>query len=91
MSSAPSLVQDLATRAYSDTRTPCAFNAIQRGMGDEEKEALANALAMIKADEGIGRAKVYSYDWLSEVLSKHGHQISPSTIGRHARGKCGCQ
>lgn len=91
MSSAPSLVHDLTTRDHTDTRIPCAFSIIQQGMSPEEVDALNNALNLIKADSGVGRAKVYSYEWLSDVLSKHGHQISTSTIGRHARGKCGCQ
>lgn len=91
MTTAPSLVHDLTTRDSSETRTPCTFSVIQQAMTPEESEALNNAMTLIKEDRGVGRAKVYSYEWLSDVLTKHGHQISTSTIGRHARGKCGCQ
>lgn len=91
MSTAPSLVHDLTTRTQSDTRTPCAVGSIKKNMTPEEVDALNNALSMIKGDSGIGRAKVYSYEWLADVLSKHGHNVSTSTLGRHARGKCGCQ
>lgn len=85
------LVHDLTTRGVSETRTPCKFSLIQQVVSPEESEALSNAMSLIKDDRGVGRAKVYSYEWLVDVLSKHGHQISTSTLGRHARGKCGCQ
>lgn len=91
MSTAPNLVQDLTTRTHSDLRIPCAVGSIKRSMTPEEMSAFDKALSMIKADTGIGRAKVYSYEWLSDVLAKHGHSVSTSTLGRHARGKCGCQ
>lgn len=91
MSTAPSLVHDLTTRTQSDTRTPCVVGAIKKGMTQEEVDALNKALSLIQSDNGVGRAKVYSYEWLADVLAKHGHSVSTSTLGRHARGKCGCQ
>lgn len=85
-----SLLHDLTVREHVDSRIPCAFQRLQSSMTQVESEALDNALALAMSDHGVGRAKVYSYEWLAGVLQKHSYQISPSTIGRHARKQCGC-
>lgn len=85
-----SLVESLTVRDVTDVKTPCSFTRIMNKMNEEEVAALSTALERVVEDTRSGRAKVYSYEWLSTVLKDHGHQISPSTIARHAGRKCGC-
>lgn len=90
MATAPSLVQDLQVRDVAEIRTPCSVTLMRQSMDDESGAALDNAFEMIVKDTGVGRAKVYSFSWLSGVLKKHGYSISASTLARHAGKKCGC-
>jgi hypothetical protein len=59
-------------------------------MADDEKAAVEAAFDKVVHDSGAGRAKVYSFTWLANVLNDHGYSISSSTLSRHARGNCGC-
>ena len=85
------LVDDLLMREPSNVRMECGFTRIYQALGDKEQAAVDAALERIKNDTGAGRAKVYSYSWLSEVLKKNGYSISSSTIARHMTGKCNCE
>lgn len=84
------LVDDLLTREPSSVKLDCSLTRLLLSLGDKERAAVESALDKIKSDTGAGRAKVYSYSWLSEVLKKNGYQISSSTIARHMTGKCSC-
>jgi hypothetical protein len=85
------LVADLLLREPSSVKFTCSFTRILQSLDDKQKDAVNGALEKIKADNGVGRAKVYSYSWLAEVLKKNGYPISSSTIARHMTGKCGCE
>ena len=85
------LVADLLSRAPSNVKMECAFTRIVSSLPDDERTAVENALERVKNDTGEGRARVYSYTWLADVLKKNGHPISSSTIARHGTGKCNCE
>lgn len=85
------LVDDLLMREPASVKMECGFTRIYQALGDKEKAAVDAALERIKNDTGAGRAKVYSYSWLAEVLKKNGYSISSSTIARHMTGKCSCE
>jgi hypothetical protein len=85
------LVDDLLMREPANVKMQCGFTRIYLSLGDKERAAVDAALERIKNDTGAGRAKVYSYSWLSEVLKKNGHQISSSTVARHMTKRCGCE
>jgi hypothetical protein len=85
------LVADLLSREPSNVKMICAFTRLLAALSDEERTAVENALERVKTDTGEGRARVYSYTWLADVLKKNGHPISSSTIARHVTGKCSCE
>lgn len=85
------LVDDLLMREPSNVKMECGFTRIYQALDEKEKTAVDAALERIKNDTGAGRAKVYSYSWLAEVLKKNGYSISSSTIARHMTGRCNCE
>lgn len=85
------LVDDLLMREPSNVKMQCGLTRIYLSLSDKEQAAVDAALERIQNDNGAGRAKVYSYSWLAEVLKKNGHQISSSTIARHITKRCGCE
>ena len=86
-----SLVADLLSRKSDVVKTKCGLTRLREKMSPEEADALDRAIDLIKNDNKIGRAKVYSSQWLTTVLIKHGYQISSSTIARHITGRCNCE
>ena len=86
-----SLIDALSDRDMTELRKPCGFHRIKTLVTPEEATAIESALEKVREDTRIGRAKVYSYEWLATVLRSHGHEISPSTIARHALRRCGCE
>jgi thioesterase domain-containing protein len=91
MEQGTSLVTDLLSRDSRELKTKCGLTRLKESMNDEEAEALGRAIELVKSDNSIGKAKVYSSQWLTEVLNKHGHFISSSTIARHISGRCNCE
>lgn len=91
MSEEKSLVDDLLSRTSVELRTKCGLTRLRESMSPEEAEALDRAMEMIRQDNNLGRAKVYSCEWLTSVLNRHGHSISSSTIARHITRRCGCE
>lgn len=91
MAEEPSLVSDLMSRSVDEIKTKCGLTKLKESMAAEEAEALDKALELIKSDNNSGRAKVYSAEWLTAVLNKHGHSISASTISRHLSKRCSCE
>jgi len=85
------LVEDLLTREPASVKMQCGFTRIYNSLSAKEQTAIDSALERIENDTGAGRARVYSYSWLSEVLKKNGHQISSSTVARHMTKRCGCE
>lgn len=85
------LVTDLLSRKADVVKTKCGLTRLRESMNSEEAEALDRAVEMVKNDNKLGRAKVYSSQWLTAVLNKHGHSISSSTITRHITGRCNCE
>lgn len=92
MTDAPGLVHSLMVRdEVKNTRTPCAYTQLLSSLKEEESDALRNAMEMCKQDKRVGRAKVYSFEWLASVLDQNGYPISSSTLARHANERCGCR
>jgi hypothetical protein len=85
------LITDLLSRKSDVVKTKCGLTRLREKMDEEETEALDRAVELIKNDNKLGRAKVYSSQWLTAVLNKHGHSISSSTITRHITGRCNCE
>lgn len=86
-----SLIQDLTERDPAEVSKPCGFSRLKEAVAPEEAEAIEAALERVRLDTRVGRAKVYSYEWLATVLKDHGHTISSSTIARHALRRCCCE
>lgn len=91
MAETASLISDLLSRSVEEIKTKCGLTKLREAMSPEEAEALDRALELIKGDHNSGRAKVYSAEWLTSVLNKHGHSISASTISRHLSKRCSCE
>lgn len=91
MEQAKSLVEELLSRDIDTNRIDCGFTRLRNQMDVEEVEALDKAMDLIKLDNGSGKAKVYSCQWLTGVLNKHGYKISSSTISRHISKRCSCE
>lgn len=76
------------------SRTPvnwgCKIATLRETLDKEDLQSLNTSLERIAADSGRGRARVYSTEWLANILNSHGHPISRSTIERHIKGKCSC-
>ena len=90
MEQAPSLFDDLTSPVPADGKNDCGLTKIRQQMSQDEAQALERAVDMIREDAGSGRSKVYSSQWLTGVLRKHGYDISSSTVARHVAGRCRC-
>jgi len=90
MEQAPSLFDDLTSPVSTEGKTDCGLTKIRQQMKDDEAQALDRAVEMIRDDAGSGRSKVYSAQWLTGVLRKHGYDISASTVARHVAKRCRC-
>lgn len=82
------LIGDLETPVESVGT--CKFKVIYDSLEPEEQIALSEALSKVARDERLSRAKQYSCEWLSQVLTRNGHPISRSTISRHINEECNC-
>ena len=91
MEQASSLFDDLTSPVSAGSKNDCGLTKIRQQMGEEEGQALDRAVEMIRDDAGSGRSKVYSSQWLTGVLRKHGYDISASTVARHVAKRCRCE
>lgn len=85
------LLEALSQRNYTSVSTPCGYTKMLDRMEEEERAGVEAAFTKVIEDTNSGRAKVYSFSWLSGILKDHGYAISSSTLSRHARGNCGCE
>lgn len=86
-----SLFHDLVSPGPRLENVDCGLTKIQKQMNSEESQALDRAVEMIRNEAGSGRSKVYSSQWLTGVLRKHGYEISSSTVARHVAKRCRCE
>lgn len=86
-----SLLDDLVSPKVHDSKLDCGLTKIRSQMDEEAAEALDKAVEMIRNDTGSGRSKVYSCEWLTDVLRKHKYDISSSTVARHVAKRCRCE
>lgn len=91
MEQVPSLLDDLSSPSSAGPKKDCGLTKIKEQMGPDEAQALDRAVEMIRDDAGSGRSKVYSSQWLTGVLRKHGYDISSSTVSRHVAKRCRCE
>lgn len=85
------LLNDL-TEEFTIERN-CRFGEIREALASsspEELEALDAAVEKIRSDERMSRSKVYSNQWLSDILTKNGYPISRATVSRHVNKGCSC-
>lgn len=68
----------------------CKYKVIYDDLSSDEQDALSDALGKVIRDERSSRAKQYSCEWLSQVLTRNGYPISRSTISRHINEDCNC-
>jgi hypothetical protein len=85
------LFDDLTSPVSTGGKNDCGLTKLRQQMNAEEAQALDRAVDMIREDAGSGRSKVYSSQWLTGVLRKHGHDISSSTVARHVAKRCRCE
>lgn len=82
------LIDDL--EAPVDHGGTCKYRLLHESLPPEEQLALDDALLKVARDERSSRAKQYSCEWLSQVLTRNGYAISRSTISRHLNEECNC-
>lgn len=85
-----SLYEDLMEPRVDAFQSQCKMFIIMSEMEEKDHEALTRAIDLVRNDRGQGRSKVYSSSWLTQILRKHGHSVSISTIQRHIIGVCPC-
>jgi hypothetical protein len=86
-------MSDLLSELRSPVALPkmCQFGKIQQILTAEELSTIETILIDLRdAIEGL-RPSNYTFEWLAETLTKHGHTISATTISRHTRRKCACE
>lgn len=86
-----SLFDDLNSPSSTVSKSDCGVTKIRDRMEPDEAQALDRAVEMIREETGSGRSKVYSSQWLTSVLRKHGYDISSSTVVRHVAKRCRCE
>lgn len=91
MESGKSLLDDLSAPTSETVRSDCGLTKLRLQMSEDEAVALDKAVDMVRQDSGSGRSKVYSSQWLTGVLRKHGYDISASTVSRHVAKRCRCE
>jgi hypothetical protein len=85
-----SLYEDLMEPRTDSNTNQCKMAIIMSDMDDKDAEALNRAVELVRTDRGQGRSKVYSSSWITQILRKHGHSVSISTVQRHIIGVCPC-
>lgn len=83
------LLDDLAVKPAKDKT--CTVRDILFAVSYDERLAILEAIEKIKMDDHGARGKVYSHQWLSDVLSTNGYTVSRTTISRHINRKCSCE
>lgn len=86
-----SLINALQSPSDFSNTYSCKFTQVRNSLTDDEREALDKAVAGIRQDAGLGKAKKYSTSWLTKVLRSFGHNVSVSTIQRHVNKECSCE
>lgn len=69
----------------------CRIREIYSELTPEETTALDDAIHKVRMDERSSRSKVYSNQWLSDVLTANGYKVSRSTVARHISRGCSCE
>lgn len=86
----PSIADNLTSPAHlagtTNTDRPCRLGAVLAGLDDTDRTAVVDALT---ARDPNGR-RATSDDRIAAVLTRAGHGVGHSTIGRHRRGHCNC-
>lgn len=74
-----------------ERREYCRLREILEELPEEEAAAVEDAVEKIRTDERLSRSKVYSNQWLSDVLTNNGYKVSRSTVSRHVSRSCSCE
>jgi hypothetical protein len=71
----------------------CGIGKIRVGMTPDEQEALDDAFAKMRERNSSPRTiqtSGYTYKWLSDLLKKHGHDVTIRMVEKHSRKMCSC-
>lgn len=86
-----SLIEEL--KAGSVPTKSCGVGKIRSAMSIEEQEALEDAFVKIREKNTSFRSiqtSGYTYKWLSDLLKKHGHDVTIRMVEKHSRKMCSC-
>lgn len=86
-----SLLDDL--KAGSAPLKQCGVGKVRAGMTPEEQAALDEAFVKIRERNSSPRTiqtSGYTYKWLTDLLKKHGHDVTIRMIEKHSRKVCSC-
>lgn len=86
-----SLLDDL--KAGSEPLKQCGISKIRNTMTPEEQAALDDAFTKMRDRNSSQRAiqtSGYTYKWLTDLLKKHGHDVTIRMVEKHSRKMCSC-
>lgn len=86
-----SILNDLLAPAPTKFNSDCGLTKIKKKLDEESAKAIDRAVEMIRDELGTGKSRVYSSQWLTGILRKHGYDISTSTVVRHVAKRCRCE
>lgn len=86
-----SLLDEL--KAGSAPLKQCGIAKICESMSNEEQNALDEAFVKIREKNASPRSiqtSGYTYKWLTDLLKRHGHDVTIRMVEKHSRKMCGC-
>ena len=86
-----SLLDDL--KAGGVPLKQCGIGKIRSAMESDEQAALDDAFAKMRERNSSPRTiqtSGYTYKWLSDLLKKHGHDVTIRMVEKHSRKMCSC-
>jgi hypothetical protein len=69
----------------------CKFTQVFVQLDEEDQVTVAESIALIRNDTGMGKSKQYSTSWLTKILRSFGYDISMSSVQRHVNKECSCE
>jgi len=72
----------------------CGVERVRSQMGADDRTALDAAFEKIRdknsSYKSVQTTGGYTYKWLHDVLTKHGHVVSIRSVTKHSRKLCAC-
>lgn len=86
-----SLLDEL--KAGSAPLKVCGIGKVRNEMSAEEQSALDDAFVKIREKNASPRSvqiSGYTYKWLTDLLKRHGHDVTIRMVEKHSRKMCSC-